>query len=200
MSNIPFYVHELMHDCITFDYFQYYERFVTDVRMRAHNAAEAVLHHLPEMPQLPEMPKLPNMPQLPEMPQLPGLPRLPNLPQFPELNNIQENVLLQMKHVRSTAAANAQDLYLMLQVSQCISIPFSYRYVPYRCYCMTCSGQILQYKCGQRACKISGLENDYFKTISCCVAKVLPSTTFRDVLQLFSALNCNFSIDKNSAS
>ena len=75
---------------------QYAEKFVTDVRMRAHNAAEAVYYSLPEMPQLPK------------------------LPQLPELHNLQQNVLLQMQHVRSTAVASAHDAYAILQVINCL--------------------------------------------------------------------------------
>ena len=60
--------------------------------MRAHNAAEAVYYSLPEMPQLPKLPRL------------------------PELHNLQENVLLQMQNVRSTAVASAHDAYAILQV------------------------------------------------------------------------------------
>ena len=60
--------------------------------MRAHNAAEAVYYSLPEMPQLPK------------------------LPQLPELHNLQQNVLLQMQNVRSTAVASAHDAYAILQV------------------------------------------------------------------------------------
>ena len=58
--------------------------------MRAHNAAEAVYYSLPEMPQLPKL---------------------------PELHNLQQNVLLQVQHVRSTAVASAHDAYAMLQVT-----------------------------------------------------------------------------------
>ena len=72
-----------------FFFLQYAERFVTDVRMRAHNAAEAVYYSLPEMPQLPKL---------------------------PQLHNLQENVLLQMQNVRSTAVASAHDAYAILQV------------------------------------------------------------------------------------
>ncbi len=65
--------------------------------MRAHNAAEAVYHSLPEMPQLPQLPRLPQLPA--------------------ELHELQQNVLLRVQNVRSTAIASAHDAYAILQVS-----------------------------------------------------------------------------------